>query len=866
MASSSSSSSSSSSFLAFLFFFLLIDELFGVFVSSITLGSRLLASENQVWLSKNGTFAFGFNPVDSLDQFQLAIWYAELPGDRITVWSPNRDSLVGKDAILELGNTGNLILVDRKITIWTSNTSRAGVKYAEMSDSGNFILYNTTHNPVWQSFSHPSDTLLPGQPLTVSLELTTSKSPLHGGGYYTLKMLQQPTSLSLALTYNLPESYDALPESHTNYSYWSGPEISNVTGDVVGLLDETGSFSLVYGASSDGVMYIYKNDADEGRLKSGGNGSVLRRLTLEINGNIRLYRWDNDVNSSRQWVPEWAAVSNPCNIAGMCGNGICSLNGTKANSTCNCLPRSTTSQMRNSTMGCSADSSVRANCNDSDKNSTSRFKIKTVAQTNYYFSQSSVVANYSDTQTISKCGDVCLSDCECVASVYGLDEEKAYCWILKSLDFGGYKDPGANLFVKVLNNGTEEPSKRRSGGSSEGSNSHREKVLIIPIVLCMVLLIALLLFLLYYSIHRRKVLKKAIESSLTVSGAPVNFSYRDLQNATSHFSELLGTGGFGSVFKGSFGDETLIAVKKLERILPHGEKEFITEVNTIGSMHHMNLVRLIGFCSEGSQRLLVYEFMKNGSLDKWIFPSGRGKERVLDWKTRFHIAISTAQGIAYFHEQCRNRIIHCDIKPENILLDENFCPKVSDFGLAKLMAREHSHVVTMVRGTRGYLAPEWVSNRPITVKADVYSYGMLLLEIIGGRRNLDMSLDSEEFFYPGWAFKELTEGIPKKVADKRLNGFVEEEELVRAMKVAFWCIQDEVNMRPSMGEVVKMLEGSVQINAPPVPQTVLELIDEGLDQVYKAMKRDFHNHSSFFTIASHPSSHATCSYSTMSPR
>ena len=147
--------------------------------------------------------------------------------------------------------------------------------------------------------------------------------------------------------------------------------------------------------------------------------------------------------------------------------------------------------------------------------------------------------------------------------------------------------------------------------------------------------------------------------------------------------------------------------------------------------------------------LLVYEFLKNGSLDRWIFPSYSFRDRLLDWSTRFDIAIATAQGIAYFHEQCRNRIIHCDIKPENILLDENFCPKVSDFGLAKFMGREHSHVVTMVRGTRGYLAPEWISNRPITVKADVYSFGMLLLEIVGDRRNLGMSFDAEDFFYPG---------------------------------------------------------------------------------------------------------------------
>ncbi|KAF6154536.1 hypothetical protein GIB67_027809 [Kingdonia uniflora] len=287
-------------------------------------------------------------------------------------------------------------------------------------------------------------------------------------------------------------------------------------------------------------------------------------------------------------------------------------------------------------------------------------------------------------------------------------------------------------------------------------------------------------------------------------------------------------------------------------------------------MHHMNLVRLCGFCSERSHRLLVYEYMQNGSLDKWIF-SSNGK-RLLDWQTRFNIAIATAQGITYFHEQCRNRIIHCDIKPENILLDENFCPKVSDFGLAKLMGREHSHVVTMIRGTRGYLAPEWVSNRPITVKADVYSYGMLLLEIIGGRRNLDVSLGTEDFFYPGWAYKEMINGNPMKVADKRLMGVFKEDEMVRAMKVAFWCIQDEVWMRPTMGEVVKILEGSVEINPPPMPQTVLELIEEGLDHVYKTMKREFNHRdpsslaTCSYSITTQPSSNATCSYSTMSPR
>lgn len=858
----------------FLFILLVLAKLSGCISGRIALGSRLLAKEKQAWVSDNGTFAFGFTRDDSSTssdddhRFQLAIWFAQLPGDLTLVWSAYLNNPVTKDAVLEFDTTGNLVLIDGGTTAWTSNTSGAGVKTAVMSDNGNFILYTSDRNISWQSFSHPSDTLLPGQPLTVSLELTSSRCDSHGGGYYTLKMLQQTTSLSLALTYNLPESFNSLPESYTNYSYWSAPEISNVTGEVIAVLDEAGSLGIVYGSSSDGAVYVYKNDGDSGGIYSAVNQSnispaVPRRLILETNGNIRLYRWDNDVNGSRQWVPEWAAVSNPCDIAGICGNGICNLDTSKTNASCTCLP-GTKSKPENNEK-CYENSSVTGKCGPHHENLTSDFKIESVQQTNYYFSESSVIANYSDVPTVAKCGDACLSDCDCIASVYGLDEEKAYCWVLRSLEFGGYEDPGSTLFVKVEANGSSSPG--RNGKSGEDSASERTKTLVLPIVLSMTVVMGLLCCLLYINVHRKRSLKGALENSLIVSGAPVNFSFRDLQSRTSNFSHLLGTGGFGRVYKGSLGDGTLIAVKKLDKMLPHGEREFITEVNTIGSMHHMNLVRLCGYCSEGSQRLLVYEFMKNGSLDKWIFFSYKNRGRLLDWPTRFNIAVGTAQGIAYFHEQCRNRIIHCDIKPENILLDENFCPKVSDFGLAKLMGREHSQVVTMVRGTRGYLAPEWVSNRPVTVKADVYSYGMLLLEIIGGRRNFDMTCDAEDFFFPGWAFKELTNGIPTKVADRRLEGRVEEEELIRALKVAFWCIQDEVSMRPSMGEVVKMLEGSVDINLPPMPQTVLELIEEGLDHVYKAMKREFNQFSSFtITSTTHPSSHATCSYSTMSPR
>ncbi|KAG5076671.1 hypothetical protein JHK82_055366 [Glycine max] len=300
----------------------------------------------------------------------------------------------------------------------------------------------------------------------------------------------------------------------------------------------------------------------------------------------KLYRWD-EVNGSRQWVPQWAVVSNPSDIAGVCGNRVCNLERSKTKASCTCLP-GTYKVVRDGQ--CYDNSSLVGNCNGKHENLTSQFRISAVQQTNYYFSKFFVIA---------------------------------------------YIDTSSTLFIKVRANGswTSEGQAGGSNSSSDGMGSAKEKAVIIPTVLSMVVLIVLLSLLL----------------------------------------------------------------------------------------------------------LLIYEFMKNGSMDKWIFPSYQGRDRLLDWTSCLNIAIATAQGIAYFHEQCRDRIIHCDIKPENILVGENFCPKVSDFGLAKLMGREHSHVV------------QWLE----------------ALEIIGGRRNLDMSFGAEDFFYPGWAYKEMTNGSIIKVADMR---------------------------------------------------------------------------------------------------
>jgi serine/threonine protein kinase len=304
-------------------------------------------------------------------------------------------------------------------------------------------------------------------------------------------------------------------------------------------------------------------------------------------------------------------------------------------------------------------------------------------------------------------------------------------------------------------------------------------------------------------------------------GSLISFKYRDLQFITRNFSERLGAGSFGSVFRGVLLNTTIVAVKKLEGF-HQGDKQFRAEVSTIGSIHHINLIRLLGFCSEGAKRLLVYEYMPNGSLDKHLFGSS---STTLNWNVRYQIAVGIAKALAYLHDQCRDCIIHCDIKPQNILLDASFVPKVADFGLAKLLGRDFSRVLTSMRGTVGYLAPEWISGQAITTKADVFSYGMMLFEIISGKRNLEHTDSRMETFFPVLVARKLLEGEVQTLLGKELMNGVPERELERACKVACWCVQDNDSSRPTMGEIVKVLEGVIDVEMPPIPR-YLEAIAE----------------------------------------
>jgi hypothetical protein len=290
-----------------------------------------------------------------------------------------------------------------------------------------------------------------------------------------------------------------------------------------------------------------------------------------------------------------------------------------------------------------------------------------------------------------------------------------------------------------------------------------------------------------------------------------SYSFRDLDVATNGFAQELGRGAYGTVFKGVLVNiNKEIAVKRLEKMAEEGEREFHREVLAIARTHHRNLLHLLGFCIENTCHLLVYEYMPNGSLANILFNS----DVPPSWSKRVAIALDVARGLHYLHEEIPNTIIHCDIKPENILIDRSGIAKIADFGLAKVLIGNQTNTLTGTRGTRGYLAPEWSKNTAITVKVDVYSYGIMLLEIISCKRSMELKRAGNEYNISEWAYECVMFGETKKVAD---DACIEEAELVRMLKVGIWCTQNMPVMRPAMKSVVMMMEGNKEVHQPPRP-------------------------------------------------
>ncbi|CAN6885848.1 unnamed protein product [Brassica oleracea] len=293
------------------------------------------------------------------------------------------------------------------------------------------------------------------------------------------------------------------------------------------------------------------------------------------------------------------------------------------------------------------------------------------------------------------------------------------------------------------------------------------------------------------------------------------YKYKEIRQATDDFNphNKIGEGGFGSVYKGHLKDGKIAAIKVLSAESRQGVKEFLTEINVISEIQHENLVKLYGCCVEGNHRILVYNYLENKSLDKTLLAGGYTRSGIqFDWRTRAKICIGVAKGLAFLHEEVRPHIIHRDIKASNILLDRDLSPKISDFGLARLMPPNMTHVSTRVAGTIGYLAPEYAVRGQLTRKADIYSFGVLLMEIVSARSNKNTRLPTEYQYLleRAWELYERNELVD--LVDTGLNGVFDAEEACRYLKIGLLCTQDSPKLRPTMSTVVKLLTGEKDID------------------------------------------------------
>ncbi|KAG2569391.1 hypothetical protein PVAP13_7NG389200 [Panicum virgatum] len=301
---------------------------------------------------------------------------------------------------------------------------------------------------------------------------------------------------------------------------------------------------------------------------------------------------------------------------------------------------------------------------------------------------------------------------------------------------------------------------------------------------------------------------------------PMRFSSEQLAACTRNYSSELGSGGFGVVYKGDLPNGLPVAVKVLKVSMNKKVQEaFMAEIGTIGRTYHVHLVRLYGFCFDRDTKALVYEFLENGSLEKYLYGDEEGKAPRLEWRMLHSIAVGTAKGIRYLHEECQQRIVHYDIKPANILLTADFTPKVADFGLARLGERENTHMSLTGggRGTPGYAAPELWMALPATEKCDVYSFGMVLFEILGRRRNFDPCEGESKEWFPRWVWEKYEQGEIECVVSCDGIGEADRDKAEMMCKVALWCVQFQPAARPTMSSVVRMLEGEMAIVPPANP-------------------------------------------------
>ncbi|KAL3851245.1 hypothetical protein ACJIZ3_013127 [Penstemon smallii] len=709
------------------------------FIISLTTSINLITptqflTGNQTLLSAGEQFELGFFTPGNTNNYYIGIWYKQIDV-RTFVWVANRDKpLRNSTGILRISSDdNNLVITDSTgNTLWSSNLSINGNPVAELLDNGNFILRQSNdedpENYLWQSFDHPTDTMLPGMKLGWD-----AKSGLNR--YITSwKSIDDPSTgdYSFKLDINgFPEIYLTKKQSIDYRSGpWNGLRFSGVPE-----MTSNSPFTFLFVMNQDEVFYSFDLS----------NKSVYSRLIIRHWGALQRWTW---ISTTSDWNLFWYAPRDQCDDFRECGvYGICD---TNASPVCKCLkgfvPRNLQAwNLRDGSDGC-----VRVD--DLDCGSDGFLILHNVKL------PESGTAFVDKNMNLNECGVLCKRNCSCMgysnANITG-GGTGCVIWAADLYDMRQYavSEGGQDFYLRVPE------------GDLDHSGENGEDEFDLPLI-----------------------------------------DLNTIVISTNNFSDAnkLGQGGFGCVYKGILTEGEEIAVKRLSKSSGQGIEEFKNEVKLIARLQHRNLVRLLGCCVEMEEKMLIYEYMENKSLDSFLFNKDKGS--LLDWQRRFKIICGIARGLLYLHQDSRFRIIHRDLKASNILLDKEMNPKISDFGMARIFGADQTEANTKrVVGTYGYMSPEYAMDGLFSIKSDVFSFGVLVLEIVSGKKNRGFYQTNNQLNLLSYAWKLYREGRGIEVMDSAAGESFSGSEVMRCIQVGLLCVQEHAEDRPNMSTVVLML-------------------------------------------------------------
>ncbi|RWR88390.1 G-type lectin S-receptor-like serine/threonine-protein kinase isoform X1 [Cinnamomum micranthum f. kanehirae] len=753
--------------------------------------------DGETIISAGENFVLGFfSPGNSKNRY-LGIWYNKI-SDQTVVWTANRENPIYNSSGILTTKGGNLVLLDgghnSNLTLWSTNVSgstMANYSSAMLTDYGNLVLIDDQQRIVWESFDYPTNTFLPRKKIGLNQQtglnrvLTSWKSvddPAPGEFSFGLDLAGVPQ-------FFIRRGSDPIWRSGP----WNGERLSGTP-----LMNREFSPEIYSYVANDDEIYLMYDST---------NSSITSVSVLDHSGIFQWLVWDD---KNRQWNVLWLAIQDRCDGYATCG-AYASCNSNRVIS-CECLKGFERKNPGNYSDGC-----VRRRSLDCDGKGDGFLRLEQVKLPDT--SRSRVEPGLS----LEGCKEECLKNCNCTAyASANISEGGSGClmWDGYLIDLRLYSDGGQDIYARVAASELDENSNRYSGGSQG-----KKKLLVILLTVISVALLSCFCGYCWwkkakgYKMNERRGVvfnKNGIEENGKGSELLL-FSFSVIVAITNNFSEsnMLGKGGFGPVYKGQLLNGQEIAVKRLSKSSGQGIEEFKNEVTLIAKLQHKNLVKLLGCCISGQEKILIYEYMRNKSLDSLIFDQTRSI--MLDWRKRFNIIIGIARGILYLHEDSRLRIIHRDLKVSNILLDDEMNPKISDFGMARIFGGNQTQANTnRVVGTYGYMSPEYAMHGLFSIKSDVFSFGVMLLEIISGKRN-NYYNECRSMNLLGHVWELWKEDRILELVDSLMNISTSESEVSRCIQVGLLCVQEKAEDRPNMSSVIFMLCNERAIPSPKQP-------------------------------------------------